>query len=83
MNIVLRNVQYHLGAEAVAMLLEHPFGSFYVNTTQSALMALAPQGATTWSDDQAMIVAQEAVDTDERFAGLSPVVVIHTPPEPG
>lgn len=64
MNIILRNIQYHPGPVSgpVALLLEHSFGSFFVNTTEAALDARLPDGATTWGNAEALAEAQAKVD---------------------
>jgi hypothetical protein len=63
MNVLLRNVQYHPGADAVALLIDPPapLRPFFVNTTQACLAARTEPGSQ-WGDAQAIAEAQAGVD---------------------
>ena len=80
MQITLRNIQYHPNGTAVALLLEHPLGSFFVNTTQEALTARMLNGTGVWGDAEALAEAQTGVEAE--FPGGGYVVILPAPPEP-
>lgn len=80
MQLTLRNIQYHPTADdsgPVALLLEHELGSFFVNTTEPALLAHAFAGATTWGNREAL--AEAIAGVEARFPGKGYTVVLPTP----
>jgi hypothetical protein len=78
--ITLRTAQFHFGTDAVALLLEHDFGSLFANTTEAALRARMASPGDNWGNDEALAEAQSWVDADPRLGGKGYVVVL--PPAP-
>ena len=78
MELILRNIQYHPDTGAVALLLEHDLGSFFVTTTEVAMEARLAAGATTWGNDEAL--AEAAIGLEARFPGKGYTVVLPAPP---
>ena len=66
MDFILRSIQYHPDTGAVALLLEHPLGSFFVNTTEAALSARC---AGVWGNPEALAEAQDGASA--RFPGCT------------
>lgn len=73
MELRLRNVQYHPDTGAIALLIEHDLGSFFVNTTEQTV-------GDRWGNAEMLAAAQAGVD--ERFPGKGFTVVIPEPPAP-
>ena len=78
MTFTLRNIQYHPDTGAVALLLEHALGSFFVNTTEAALTARMPSASGTWGNDEAR--AEAIAGVEARFPGEGYTVVLPPPP---
>lgn len=75
MNVTLKNIQYHPNGDPVACLITHPMGSFFVNTTQTALLARVVAPETTWGDAECLAEAQAGVDAlypDQGFTVVLP-----------
>ncbi|MDB4882888.1 MAG: hypothetical protein JWL95_1654 [Gemmatimonadetes bacterium] len=81
MQITLRNIQYHPNSGAVALLLEHELGAFFVNATQDELTLRTPGGVGVWGDAEALAAAQAGVDAQFPTSGYT-VVLPPLPPEP-
>lgn len=74
MELILRNIQYHPDTGAVALLIAHDLGSFFVNTTEAAMEARLTGGATVWGNDEALAEAAAGVET--RFPGKGYTVAL-------
>lgn len=74
MTLTLRKIQYDPGTGTVALLIQHALGSFFVNTTETKLLARVVAPATTWGNAEALAEAQPAVDV--LFPGQGFVVVL-------
>ena len=79
MKLTLRNIQYHPDTGAVALLLEHALGSFFVNTTEAALTARMPSASGTWGNDEALAEATAGVEA--RFPGEGYAVALPALPD--
>ena len=80
MTLTLRNIQYHPTSKdtgALAMLIEHPIGSFFVPTTEAALAKRCAPGSV-WGNAEALAEAQAGVDA--KFPGQGFTVVIPDSP---
>src|SRR4051812_26462224 len=82
LEIVLQTAQFQFGTGAVALLLEHDFGSVFATTTEAALRARMTVQGENWGNDEALAEAQAWVDADPKLGGKGYVVVMPAPLTP-
>jgi hypothetical protein len=76
MRATIRTVQYHANGDSVAVLIENPLSSFFINLSQAELSARA--GGGNWGDAEVLAM------TTERIAAEHPEVAfeVEFPPAP-